>query len=392
MPLDFRPPGAERRRALRTTVGVLVDHTRPFAIDAPVSLAPVGREDPRFRRVYEAVSLVRDGGIGELFGAEAGDPGWEADELDYYTEIPEDERYADLARELLRLLKPEYRDEPLARALAVKTYLDEAGRYSLRNDHSDAEDPVASFLFGDLTGYCVHFSHAGVYLMRALGVPARVATGYAVPADHRGAGSSIMIRGLNAHAWPEIHLAGVGWVVVDLAPEMVLDQLAAAPDDTLQMMLGQMLRDGVSDVQLERPPPPLDPRLLATGALALLGCVVAAGFAIKLYRRLAPRFVSEGQLERVAYRAGLDRLAALGLHRRHGEGRERFGARAGGVVPSFGALTRVHVAAVWGGIGAGGRADLAATLRGMSRELRGAAPRWRRVLGALNPYSWLLAR
>jgi transglutaminase-like putative cysteine protease len=390
--LDWQPPVPEERRSVRTTTGVLIDHVRPFAIDTPVSIAPVGREDPRFRRVYESVSLVREGEIDALFGGAGGDSDWNIGQLEYYTRIPEDLRYREFAERMLDSLKPEYRDDPLARALAVKYYLDKNGIYSRRSQHADADDPVASFLFGDLTGYCVHFAHAAVYLMRSLGVPSRVATGYAVPAEDRGGGSSVMIRGLNGHAWPEIYLEGAGWVVVDLAPETVLDQFAAAPDGTLQMMLGQMLRDGTREVEYEKPPPPLDfdalARLLAAGVVLVL----LSGFIVKAYRRFAPRFASKPQLARVAYRAALDHLVAVGVRRRYGEGRERFADRAAALAPSIDALTRTHLAAAWGGKRVRDRTAVVRRVTALADELRSSTPRWRRWLGALNPYSWLRVR
>ena len=71
-------------------------------------------------------------------------------------------------------------------------------------------DPTADFLFGDRTGYCVHFAHAAVLLWRALGIPARVGTGYRTEEDDRHGSSTILIRASDAHAWPELYLDGIG--------------------------------------------------------------------------------------------------------------------------------------------------------------------------------------
>ena len=48
--------------------------------------------------------------------------------------------------------------------------------------------------------------------MRALGIPARVGSGYAVDESARQGGSAILLSGANSHAWPEIYVDGVGWV------------------------------------------------------------------------------------------------------------------------------------------------------------------------------------
>ena len=390
--LAWLPPDAAGRRPVRTTTGMLIDHTRPFTIDAPQSLAPVGREDPRFRRVYQSVSLVLEKDLDSLFGGAGGDPNWGVDQFDYYTRAPDDPRYGAVAQQLLETLKPDYRGDPFARALAIKRYLDANGIYSRKNQHADARDPAASFLFGDLTGYCVHFAHAAVYLMRALGVPSRVATGYAVPAAGRGDGSSIMIRGLNGHAWPEIYLDGVGWIVVDLAPETVLDEFLDETDGTLQMMLGQMLRDGARAPESRQRPSPFDLAALLRALGALVALILLGGFLIKAYRRLLPRFAPERELGRVAYRAALDRLAVVGLKRRYGEGRERFADRAGEFAPSIDTLTRTHLGASLGGHRVQDRAALLLRLEALAQELRRSTPRWRRCAGALNPYSWLGVR
>jgi transglutaminase-like putative cysteine protease len=54
-------------------------------------------------------------------------------------------------------------------------------------------------------------------------VPARVATGYAVDEAGRQGGSAILIPSGAAHAWPEVYLDGLGWVVTDVHPERTLD-------------------------------------------------------------------------------------------------------------------------------------------------------------------------
>src|SRR5262249_59532098 len=109
--------------------------------------------------------------------------------------------------------------DDVMKALAIKRYLEKEGFYSLKQKQLVGADPVAQFLFGDLRGYCVHFSHAAVFLLRSQGIPARVALGYGVQTKRRGAGSSVLILGNEAHAWPELFIDGVGWVTFDIYPE-----------------------------------------------------------------------------------------------------------------------------------------------------------------------------
>ncbi|MGE3636801.1 MAG: DUF4129 domain-containing protein, partial [Sandaracinaceae bacterium] len=85
----------------------------------------------------------------------------------------------------------------------------------------------------------------------------------------------------------------------------------------------------------------------------------------------------------------LYRLAASGVRRRWGESPESFARRVRERLPSLAPLTNRHLAAAFGAHGA----DLGAMLSdfdALSRELRASVPLWRRVLGAINPYSWVL--
>jgi transglutaminase-like putative cysteine protease len=388
------PPDAYGRTDLETSIGLLTDHARPFAMDAPVTIEPAALKSSfRFQRSYRVLSRVPTASYEELLGSEAGDPSWNGAQWKLYTEAPRDGRYGELADEMLAQLRPEYRDDPLARALVVKEILEETGTYSRRSAHANAEDPTADFLFGDRVGYCVYFAHAAVYLMRELGLPARVAAGYAVNESDRGDGSAILLRGGNAHAWPEVYLAGMGWVVVDISPEKVLDDPMTPTDLALQRMLGEMLREQLGEPGQEPPLPTKQRALaLARGLAALALAALAASWLAKLWRRTAPRFARERALPRVGYRAALDRLAELGVRRRRGETRERFAARAAALAPGIGALTHEHLRAA---LGPGARADAAALRRlagGVAQELRGARPVWRRALAWLDPISWWRSR
>ena len=386
------PPPSASRSPLPTSFGLLVDHVKPFALDSPARVEPrTVVEDFRFQRTYHVVSHVQTLPYQDMLGARAGDPGWDDDTWRHYTAHPEDPRYRELATRLLDRLQPEYHEDPLARAVAVKSYLDENGIYSLKSRHASAEDPTASFLFGDLTGYCVHFAHAATFLFRALGLPARVAAGYGVPEMDRAGGSALLIRGGNAHAWPEVYLEGIGWVVMDLVPETVLDGGLAGADPELQRLLGEMLREQLREVPFEEPGARWTPTDLARILRYALGALVLVAFGGKLYRRLVPWVAPAAQRPRLVYRAAIDRLSELGARREYGETREAFAGRVAAWAPSFDPLTDVHLRAAFGagpGMDSRGLRELAGALR---REL-GRLPIWRRALGAVDPTSWMRSR
>ncbi len=396
--IEDAPPVNENRGPLETTIALMADHTQPFALEAPVEVEPLQNPSPnRFRRVYRATSGVLTADYAAMLDARLGSPDWTKDQWAHYTQAPADGRYAELARQIAESLPDDLEDNPIARAFAVTGWLGEEGIYSLENQHSGAEDPTASFLFGDLTGYCVHFSHAAAYLMRSLGVPARVATGYAVSESARQGGSSLLLSGAASHAWPEVYIDGFGWVVLDVYPERALDPPEQPMDADLQRLLGELAR-GASPLPLSATDIPKIKELarrvtLTAGSwlLVLLFTFLLALYAIKAWRRFAPAWASSEALPRVLYRAELDRIGEVALRRDVGESRESFARRIRDQLPSFAPLTDAHVAAAFGG-----RASDSAHVREeaarVRRDLQTRFPMWKRFLGLITPWSWLRSK
>ena len=91
---------------------------------------------------------------------------------------------------------------------------DEQAPYAPGADPEDPYQTITAFL-DQRQGYCVHFATAYAAMARTLGMPARVAVGYA--SQSRGsAGTVVTARDL--HAWPEIYFEGVGWVAFEPTP------------------------------------------------------------------------------------------------------------------------------------------------------------------------------
>lgn len=137
---------------------------------------------------------------------------------------------ADLRRERLQDLSPaEYGPAAVA---AVLQHLREAefiytltpGRYGDNSPHL-----VDEFWLDRRLGFCEHFAGAFVVVMRALGLPARVVTGFQ-GADRELQDGYLVVRNAQAHAWAEVWLPERGWQRVDptaaVAPERVLAGLA----------------------------------------------------------------------------------------------------------------------------------------------------------------------
>ena len=73
---------------------------------------------------------------------------------------------------------------------------------------------VDEFLFDTRLGFCEHYASAFVVMMRALGIPARVVTGYQ-GGELNPVDSFLTVRQSDAHAWGEVWLRGRGWIRVD---------------------------------------------------------------------------------------------------------------------------------------------------------------------------------
>jgi len=116
---------------------------------------------------------------------------------------------------------------------AVQFYTSQPFRYSLRppplGQHS-----VDEFLFDTQSGFCEHYASSFVVLMRALGVPARVVTGYQ-GGEINPVDGGVSVRQSDAHAWAEVWLAQRGWVRVDptalVAPGRIERGIVASVQD-----------------------------------------------------------------------------------------------------------------------------------------------------------------
>lgn len=110
--------------------------------------------------------------------------------------------------------------------------------YTLRPPQYLGSDSIENFWLGERRGFCEHYASALTFIMRSVGIPARIVGGY-LGGTYVPAGDYIQVRQLEAHAWVEVWLEG-GWRRVDptaaVAPgrvEMNLDELfmASQPDD-----------------------------------------------------------------------------------------------------------------------------------------------------------------
>ena len=104
---------------------------------------------------------------------------------------------------------------PYQKAKAIETFLKTNYTYAFANSDGDrmpeGRDPVDWFLFDHPEGTCGQFSSAFVILARSVGIPARVASGWAIDDD---LGTQTVYTD-QAHQWAEVALDGLGWVTFE---------------------------------------------------------------------------------------------------------------------------------------------------------------------------------
>lgn len=103
-----------------------------------------------------------------------------------------------------------------------------------------SEGPTAtvSAFLTERRGYCIHYAAAFTLMARSLGIPTRIAIGYAsqaaggdadADADATDAAARTFVSGQDLHAWPEVWIDDVGWVAFEPTPGGAGARADAAP-------------------------------------------------------------------------------------------------------------------------------------------------------------------
>ena len=93
------------------------------------------------------------------------------------------------------------------------------------------QDGVDYFLFEEQQGYCNYYASSMVVMLRYLGIPARLAVGYA-SGEYQQETGQYRLRNNDAHTWVEVYFPTYGWIEfeptsseeVPFRPSGVLDE------------------------------------------------------------------------------------------------------------------------------------------------------------------------
>ncbi len=238
----FNPPAVEQR--LPVTEGQLLlpatRRTRPgrnlrYAVElssiAPDTLYFAGAPQTisiqaqiLFRASSGAIRVPRFGMAGLRYGADSRLENEWAPPLETVPPLPEEER-----RVLLELPMIDARiatlgrewagaeSEPERIARAVEAHFHKDFGYTLELLETEVPDPLAHFLFVRKQGHCEYFASSMAVVLRTLGIPARVATGF-LGGEYNPISGWQVVRASDAHSWVEAWIPGRGWMTFDPTP------------------------------------------------------------------------------------------------------------------------------------------------------------------------------
>lgn len=212
---------------------------------------------------------------------------------------------------------------------AIEVYLLGNHRYNLEAERAPrGRDAVDHFLFDSREGFCEHFAAAEVVLLRAAGVPARVATGFNGGEPDPADPARRMIMQYNSHAWTEVYVAGQGWLTSDSTPAGRLD---VKPDFStiVQREFRKIMADPAKRAVVAGV-------LLGFAGLVWLGLLLSwAWQSRRRTRKSPPRTALESAVDRF-----LEALASTGSPSRHDETLRELAARAPAASPGLRVVER----------------------------------------------------
>lgn len=109
---------------------------------------------------------------------------------------------------------------PYDKTRAIEDYLRQFPSDMTMPEVPLGQDAVDFFLFDLRRGHFDFHASAMVVLLRAAGIPARLAVGYALDASEQDETTKVFtVRERDAYAWPEVFFPGAGWIQFNPSPD-----------------------------------------------------------------------------------------------------------------------------------------------------------------------------
>ncbi|MEW6325191.1 MAG: DUF3488 and transglutaminase-like domain-containing protein [Nitrospirota bacterium] len=132
------------------------------------------------------------------------------------------ERLMRLAREIVGLDAGGAGPSPLPvleQARRIEAYLQNNYRYTLDVKPPRQLSAIDDFLFEQKAGYCEYYATAMTLMLRGLGIPARLVSGF-LQGEWNGFGNYFTVRQQDAHTWVEVYFPRSGWYPFDPTPSV----------------------------------------------------------------------------------------------------------------------------------------------------------------------------
>jgi hypothetical protein len=161
---------------------------------------------------------------------------------EYYTRQPTGGIYDSISKLAQGLTLKQVK--PVDKVLAVRDFFlrrNENGkrifRYTLKPGRMDDPNIPSSkmlydFLFKTHAGYCTYYAGASLFMLRAMGIPARFTTGFATINRSDKNKGWYWFYASQAHAWTQVYFPEYGWLDFDMTIGNEDQQSAPKPDGT----------------------------------------------------------------------------------------------------------------------------------------------------------------
>ncbi len=159
----------------------------------------------RRNEAYVATSYVSTATPSQLREAGTDYPLWV---LERYLQLPAS--LPEMVRETAEAATAGARD-PYSKALALESFLQSYAYNERIQAPPEGVDAVDWFLHTRKEGYCDYYSSAMAVMLRTLGIPSRVARGYAT-GEYNEDLRAYVVRESDGHAWTEAYFPGYGWI------------------------------------------------------------------------------------------------------------------------------------------------------------------------------------
>jgi transglutaminase-like putative cysteine protease len=217
--------------------------------------------------VYQVEVSLSTSTIAQLREAGTNYPEWI---LERYLQVPD--TITPRTRELAFEIAGE-RENPYDITLAVTNYLRNNLRYSETIPAPPInQEPLDWVLFDHGEAFCNYYASAQVIMLRILGIPARMAVGYAqgerLTVDYEDSASNprsqredispeevnrgidyYTVRQRDAHAWPEVYFPNLGWVEFEpTASQAAITRPLGRTPEEISRQQSELFRDEMDDL------------------------------------------------------------------------------------------------------------------------------------------------